>query len=193
MGSASGKSNFTFYNDVKIHKCEEIRGKKKERIYFYQCGPCLTLDLNLVTYSDEYKKKVCCIQPSCDCSKKKVTLEIRNQMAISQRYKPNKTYEYKTRQDVNTANGFNYWLREITRSIWEEDKDFDIFISGLMPGKLFYDGYFIQKIAKLMQQKVDFNRMLVKNEPTFMEMLKNFIKYAAELKENSVVVNEINA
>lgn len=193
MGSVNGKSKFSFYNDIKLHNCIEIRGKKKERIHYYQCQSGLTMDLHIVNEPSKYRKKVCCIQPDCSCSKNKVTLEIYNQMAISNRYKPCQTYEYKTRHDVFTNNGFNYWIREITRSIWNDDKEFEVFISGLMPGILFYDGGFIRKIAKKMQEELNFDLHLIKEQPEFLESLNNFIEFAMVLKDNSVVVNEISA
>lgn len=36
MGAVNAKSKFTFYNDIKLHNCIEIRGKKKERIHYNQ-------------------------------------------------------------------------------------------------------------------------------------------------------------
>lgn len=191
MGSASGKCNFTFYYDTKVHHCKETRGKL-EKIHYYQCGRSLVLDLDIPIDPERYKKKVCSIQPACSCSKEKVTLEIHNQIAFSKDYKPNKTYEYGAKQDVDTAYGFNYWLYEITREIWDLNPEFDLFISGLMPGKLFYDGLFIKKMAELMQRKIDFDDASVKGQPQFLAMLNNFIEYAEDLDEDSVVVNEIS-
>lgn len=193
MGVLNSKSKFMFYNDIKLHNCIEIRGKKKERAYYYQYLSGLTMDLNAVMDPSRYRKKVCFIQPDCSCSKNKVTLAIYKQIAISNYYKPCKTYEYKTRHDVITKNGFNYWIHEITRSIWENDKEFDSFISGLVPGLLFYDGIFIKKIAEKMLQKLNFDSPSIKDQPEFLESLNNFIDFAAELKDNSVVVNQITS
>ncbi|XP_031633765.1 uncharacterized protein LOC116347343 [Contarinia nasturtii] len=125
------------------------------------------------------------------CSETTVTLHIFNQMAISNHYKPNQIYEYGKKQELCTKKGFNYWLVEITRSIWKDDAEFNSFIEGLMPGTLFYDGSFIQRIAEKMQQKLDFDHPLIKSEPEFLETLNKFIKLGLELKTNSVVTNTI--
>lgn len=193
MGAANAKSEFSFYNNVKLHKCSEIQDKEQETIHYYQYLSGLTMDLDVVNNPEKYRKKVSCIQPKCNCSKKKVTLNIYKQVAISKRrFKPGMTYEYKTRRDVFTRNGFNWWIHEITRSTWTVDNEFDVFISGLMPGIVFYDGVFIRKIANKMLQEVDFNSARMIARPDFTRFLKTFIEYAVELKDNSVVVNEIS-
>lgn len=188
MGAANAKSTFTFYNDIKVHKCKNEETEKSV-YYKYQSG--LASDLAVVTFAEKYKKKIIRIPSNCTCSGNIVQLEIHKQMAVSNKYIPDQLYEYKTKQMVDTGFGFNYWLHSITRDIWQNDSEFDLFISGLVPGVLFYDGGFIGKITEKILQKLNFENPKIKTEPEFLDALKKFINYAQEMKTNSVVTNAI--
>lgn len=188
MGAAYGKTDFTFYRDVKPHYCAENLLKREELFCYYQHGPCLTMELQLVNNRNRYVKKLGSIQPSCNCPEKKVRLFLEDQIAVSYMYKPNEVYEYETKQIVNTSNGYNRWLLEISRSLWIEEE----FLPPLVPGIMFFDGLFIQQIAKKMQISIDFDCFLVRSEPEFEFYLKEFINFAVDLNENSFVVCEIS-
>lgn len=188
MGALGAKCAFTFYNDIEEHKCKSKRMRKS---VYYKSLSALTTDLNCVNASEKYQKKTVCIPSKCTCSGNIVQLQIHNQMAISHHYIPNVRYEYKTKQVVDTKPGFIYWLYNITRELWKNDSEFDMFISGLVPGVLFYDGVYIKKIARKIQQEGELERFIVRGELDFYDTLKKFIKYAEELNDNSVVTNYI--
>lgn len=190
MGAANAKCSFTFYDDIEVHKCENK--KMKSSVYYkYQSG--LTTDLHVVNEAEKYRKKIIRYSSDCTCSGDIVQLEIYEQMAITNRYIPHERYEYKIKHVVDTGYGFVYWLHSITCGMRGNDNELDLFINGLVPGTLFYDGEFIRRIAAEIQQKLDFKKQIIKSEPKFLEALERFIEYAQKMKKNSVVTNVISS
>lgn len=182
-------SNFTFYYNVKPHLC---KGRKKRREIYYKYLSGMCTDRSAVNEPKLHKKKTISVPTCCSCPQ---TIQLRvsgTQLAISNLFEPYQIYEYESKEEVSTTQGFNYWLYEITRKL-HTVSEFNNFIGGLIPGVTFYDGEYLGRQFDKIKSEIDFENEFVASEPEFVNFLKKLIHQSISVynQENFFVTNTI--